>query len=215
MELNKYIDVTLLKGDATKRDILNLCNEALENDYASVCVNPYYVSYAKEILSSSSIAVCTVVGFPLGAEKTEVKILETKLAIEDGADEIDMVMNIGAFKDQKYDFVKQEMIRILEACEGRILKVILETGLLSSDEIKMATQLCNEAHVHFIKTSTGFGVKGATIEDVRLIMDVKSDLLEVKASGGIQTFEQVSEYIDLGVTRIGTSHAKEIMEEWK
>ena len=211
--MNEYIDSTLLKSDATIEDITKLCTDAIKYHFASVCVNPYYVELAKDLLEGSTVAVCTVIGFPLGANTTDVKVFEAVKAIESGADEIDMVINIGALKDKEYDYVKNEIEQVRNVISGKVLKVIIETCYLNEEEIKKMTEICNETFVNFIKTSTGFGSRGASIEDIEIINKYKNDVLEIKASGGIRTREDAEKYIDLGVTRIGTSNGVKIMEE--
>lgn len=211
MELNKYIDHTNLKAFTTKKDIEKLCKEAMENKFETVCVNPYYVSLAKELLKESNVLVCTVIGFPLGMNKSIVKEYEAISAIEDGADEIDMVINIGALKSKDFDYVKKEIEDIRNAIDGKTLKVIIETCYLTEEEIKKATEICNETYVNFIKTSTGFGTKGATKEDIEIIKRYKNDILEIKASGGIKTYKEALEMINAGATRIGTSNGIEIV----
>ena len=203
--MNSNIDHTNLKAFSTKYNIIELCNEAIEHNFASVCVNPYYVSLASEILSGSSVAVCTVIGFPLGANTTETKVFEAKNAVENGADEIDMVINIGALKNKDYKYVKDEIESIRDAIEGKILKVIIETCYLDNDEIIKMTKICNETFVNFIKTSTGFGTEGATIENVKLMKKYASETLEIKASGGIKTYEDAVSFLEAGATRLGTS----------
>ena len=211
--MNNYIDSTNLKSFATIEDITELCKDAMKYHFASVCVNPYYVPLAKDLLSDSEVAIGTVVGFPLGMNTTTVKVYEAVEAIEHGADEVDMVINIGALKDKEYEYVKNEIEEVRNVLEGKILKVIIETCYLTEEEIIKMTEICNETYVNFIKTSTGYGTRGASIEDINIINEHKNDLLEVKASGGIKTIKDVDKFIDLGVSRIGTSHAKEIMEE--
>lgn len=211
MEINKYIDHTNLKAFATIEDIKKLCKEAITNHFETVCVNPYYVSLAKEELKNSNVLVCTVIGFPLGQNITRVKEYEAISAIEDGADEIDMVINIGALKDGNYDYVKQEIEDIRDAIDGHTLKVIIETCYLTRDEIIKMTEICNETYVNFIKTSTGFGSRGASVEDIELISNHKNAILEIKASGGIRDFHTAKEMIDAGATRIGTSNGVEIV----
>lgn len=211
MKLSKYIDHTNLKVDARKSDILRLCNEAIEYDFAAVCVHPYYVKYCKEILVNTGIKVCTVIGFPLGQNTTDTKIFETKDAIFNSADEIDMVINIAALKDQKYDYIKNEINEILKVCNGKLLKVIIETCYLNNDEIIKITEICNETSTNFIKTSTGFGTRGASIEDIMIINKSKNKNLEIKASGGIKNIDDALNYINLGVSRIGTSSGVEIL----
>lgn len=210
--MNSYIDSTNLKMDATMKDIEDLCHEAIKYHFASVCVHPYYVPFAKKLLEGSNVLVDTVVGFPLGMNTKEVKAYEAIEAVNEGADEIDMVINIGALKDKDYDYVKEEIEEIRDAIDGKTLKVIIETSLLTEEEIIKMTQICNETFVHFIKTSTGFGSRGASIEDIETIMKYKNEVLEVKASGGIKTHEDASKFISMGVSRIGSSHGKDIMK---
>ncbi len=210
--MNTYIDSTNLNAYATKEDIQKLCEEAKAYHFASVCVNPCYVEYASELLKDSTVAVDTVIGFPLGASTTMVKSYEAIAAIEAGADEIDMVINIGALKGKDYEYIKNEIEEIRDSIDGHILKVIIETCYLTEEEIIKMTEICNETFVHFIKTSTGFGTRGVNLEDIETINKHKNEVLEIKASGGIGTYEEASKYLEKGVSRIGTSHAKEIME---
>lgn len=213
MEINKYIDHTNLKANAREEDIRKLCEEAKNNHFASVCVNPHYVELASSILEDTQVEVCTVIGFPLGANTIETKVYEAINAIEDGATEIDMVINIGAVKDKDYEYVKHEIEEIRNSIDGKTLKVIIETCYLTDEEIIKMTEICNETFVNFIKTSTGFGTRGASIHDIELINSVKNDVLEIKASGGIKTYEEAIKYIELGVTRIGTSNGIKIVSE--
>lgn len=213
MELNKYIDHTNLNAFASIEDIKKLCDEAIKYKFASVCVNPYYVSYASEYLKNENIDVVCVVGFPLGMNKMITKEYEAIAAIEDGADEIDMVINIGALKDKKYDYIKEEIENVRDAIDGKTLKIIIETCYLTEDEIIKMTEICNETFVNFIKTSTGFGTRGASIEDIKIINKYKNEILEIRASGGIKTFEDANAFIEEGVSRIGTSHGVDIMRE--
>lgn len=210
--MNSYFDSTLLKCTSTKGDIEKLCLDAIKYSFATVCINPCYVSYAYSLLKDSNVKVCTVIGFPLGANTTEIKVAEAKKAIEDGASEIDMVINVGFLKDKNYNYVKNEIFEIKKAIDGKILKVIIETCYLDEDEIKIMTEICNETEVNYIKTSTGFGTRGASIEDIEIINKYKNDKLKVKASGGIRTREDAEKYIELGVNRIGTSNAVKMME---
>ena len=212
MEINKYIDHTNLKAFATSNDIKKLCKEARDNHFEAVCVNPYYVGLAKEELKDSNVLVCTVIGFPLGQNITRVKEYEAIAAVEDGADEIDMVINIGALKDHNYDYVKSEIEDIRDAIDGHTLKVIIETCYLTDDEIIKMTEICNETYVNFIKTSTGFGTRGASVEDIELISNHKNAILEIKASGGIKDYHTARKMIEAGATRIGTSSGVAIME---
>ena len=211
MDLGNYIDHTLLKPYATLADIKKLCDEAKKYHFQTVCVNPCYVKSAKEYLKGSNVGVCTVIGFPLGANTVQTKEYETIDAINDGADEIDMVINIGALKNKDYDYIKQEISDIRDACDGKTLKVIIETCYLEDEEIAKMTEICNETFVNFIKTSTGFGTRGASFHDIEIINDNKNEVLEIKASGGIKTLDDTLKYIDMGVTRIGTSNGVEIM----
>lgn len=213
MEINKYIDHTNLKANATKKDIEKLCDEAIKYKFASVCVNPYYVSLANELLIRSDVMVCTVIGFPLGQNTTAVKEYEAIQAVEEGADEIDMVINIAALKDKNYDYVKKEIETIRDSIEGTTLKVIIETCYLTEEEIIKMTEICNETYVNFIKTSTGFGTNGAKLSDIELMNKHKMDYLEIKASGGIKKYKEACEFIEKGATRIGTSNGVSIMNE--
>src|SRR5574344_1655698 len=210
--MNKNIDHTNLKAFATKYDIIALCNEAMDNNFATVCVNPCNVSLAKEILSDSTVEVCTVVGFPLGANTTETKVFEAADAIKNGADEIDMVINIGALKNKDYKYVKSEIEKIRDTIKGKVLKVIIETCYLEKNEIIKMTEICNETFVNFIKTSTGFGSEGATIENVKLMKEHASEILEIKAVGGIKTYEDAVKFLESGATRLGTSNGVAIMK---
>ena len=210
MELNKYIDHTLLRADATKEDIIKLCEEAKKYHFAAVCINPYFVPLAVEQLKDTYIEICTVIGFPLGSTTTTTKEFEAIEAVTAGATEIDMVINIAALKNRELDYVKKEIETVRDAIDGKVLKVIIETCYLTKEEIKIMTEICNETFVNFIKTSTGFG-DGAKVEDIKIINQFKNELLEIAASGGINTFEQANQFIELGVTRIGTSNGIEIM----
>ena len=214
MNLNKYIEHTLLKQDATKAEITKLLDEAIQYDFLGVCVNPCNVKYAKEYLKNSDVKVVTVIGFPLGQNTKEVKILETIDAIKNGADEIDMVINVGLLKDKAYGAIVDEISAIKVACQGHNLKVILETDLLTQDEIKKACELCIEAKADLVKTSTGFvknGV-GAKAEDVALMFNTVKDAgMQVKASGGIRDKEAALKMIEAGAVRLGTSSGVKIV----
>ena len=212
MELNKYIDHTNLKNTATLKDIENLCNEAITYKFASVCIYPYYVPLCASLLKGTNVSVCTVIGFTSGESTKEVKVFEAINAVENGADEIDMVINISALKNKDYDYVKEEIEEIRDSIDGKVLKVIIETCLLTEDEIIKMTEICNETFVNFIKTSTGFSEYGARIEDVRLINEHKSEVLEIKASGGIRDLKTMEDMINAGATRIGTSNGVKLME---
>lgn len=215
MELNKYIEHTLLKQNASKNEIKKLLEEALQYKFLGVCVNPCNVKFAKEYLKDSDIKIVTVIGFPLGQSTTEVKILETVDAVKNGADEIDMVINGGKLKDGEYDYIIEEISKIKTACQGRNLKVILETDLLTRDEIKTACELCIKGGANFVKTSTGFvknGV-GAKVEDVKLMYETVKDAgLQVKASGGIRDKETALKMIEAGAVRLGTSSGVNIIQ---
>lgn len=210
--MNSYIDYTNLKAFATTEDIKKLCDEAIKYHFNTVCVNPCYVGIAKSYLENSTVNVCTVIGFPLGANTINTKEFEAIDAVNNGADEIDMVINIGALKNKDYDYVKKEIENIRDAIDGKTLKVIIETCYLNKEEIKKMTEICNETFVNFIKTSTGFGTRGANVEDIEIINEFKNEVLEIKASGGIKTLEDAEKFINLGVTRIGTSNGVEIMK---
>lgn len=211
MELNKYIDHTNLKAYATKNDIEKLCEEAIKYGFESVCINPYYIKYAKRLLKNSNIHVGTVIGFPLGSAITKTKVFEARKAIADGADELDMVINISALKDKDYDYVENEIKEIVEIAKGRSVKVIIEVSYLTDDEIIMMCEICKRNFVHFIKTSTGL-TEGATVEHIQLIKDHIGDLVMIKASGGIKTYDDAMAMIEAGAMRIGTSDSVEIME---
>lgn len=215
MKLNKYIDHTLLKADATQESIKELCRQAKEYDFMSVCINSSNIELAKEELKGTDVKICTVIGFPLGATTTESKVFETTDAIEKGADEVDMVLNIGALKSKNFDIVLRDISEVAKAAhnKGKILKVILETCLLEKDEIIKACQLSKEAGADFVKTSTGFSTGGAKEEDVALMRKTVGDLMGVKASGGIGTLEKARLMIENGATRLGVSAGVQIMEE--
>lgn len=210
MELNKYIDSTLLKIDVKVEEIDKLCQDALKYHFETVCVSPYYVKYASELLKDSNVGVTTVIGFPNGYSTTSTKEFEAIEAINNGANEIDMVINVSALKNKDYDYVKQEIETIRDAIDGKVLKVIIETNLLTPKEIIKMTEICNETFVNFIKTCTGFNGP-VKLSDIEIINENKNELLEIKVSGGIKTLEEAEKYINLGVTRIGTSNGKEIM----
>ncbi|MFA8439595.1 deoxyribose-phosphate aldolase [Pueribacillus sp. YX66] len=206
MNIGNYIDHTLLKADATLGEIERLCVEAETHQFFSVCVNPVWVKTAKKFLSHSKVKVCTVIGFPLGASTSETKVFETKEAIVNGADEIDMVMNIGALKSGNTEQVASEIEAIVSASAGRALvKVIIETSLLTDDEKKTACQLVESARADFVKTSTGFSTSGATVEDIKLIKSIVDERMGIKASGGIRDYTFAEKLIRSGATRIGAS----------
>lgn len=213
MNYSKFIDHTNLKQDTSINDIKTLCEEAIKFDFMSVCINPCFVKYAHDVLLDSEVKVCTVIGFPLGANTTKTKVYETKQALKDGADEIDMVINVSALKDKKYDYVKNEISKIKKVCKNKILKVILETCLLTDEEIVKACELSLEAKADFVKTSTGFSKGGATVEAVALMRKTVGDKCGVKASGGVKTFEDMQKMIDAGASRIGTSSGVKLLEK--
>ena len=215
MKLNKYIDHTLLKADATKEQITKLCNEAKQYDFASVCVNTCYVPLCKELLKDSDVKVCTVVGFPLGAMDSKSKAYEAKTAVLNGAEEVDMVINIGALKDKDYKYVTNDIKEIVEASKPAIVKVIIETCLLTDEEKIEACKCALEAKAAFVKTSTGFSTNGATLEDVKLMKETVKDNCKVKAAGGIRTYEDAIKMIEAGADRLGCSAGIKIMEEAK
>ncbi len=205
LTLAAYIDHTLLKPEATKKNILKLCEEALENHFYAVCVNSWMIPTCREILKTTKIQIASVVGFPLGASETSVKSFETTRAFNIGAHEVDMVINVGAIKAQEYNYVEKEILTIVRAAEGKIVKVILETSLLNDEEKKKACELSLNAGAHFVKTSTGFGTAGATVGDVKLMKAQVGIKAQVKASGGIRDFETAAQMIAAGATRLGTS----------
>ncbi|MDQ0156012.1 deoxyribose-phosphate aldolase [Robertmurraya andreesenii] len=209
----KYIDHTLLKADAQKDQIEKLCQEAREYGFASVCVNPTWVKLAAELLQGSEAKVCTVIGFPLGATTSETKAFETKNAIENGATEVDMVINIGALKNGNLDVVEQDIRAVVDAAKGKALtKVIIETSLLTDDEKVTACELSVKAGADFVKTSTGFSTGGATVEDIRLMRKTVGPNIGVKASGGVRSAEDAKQMIEAGATRIGASSGVEIVK---
>ena len=213
LELAKMIDHTILKADATQSDIEKLCDEAKKYNFASVCVNPYWVPLASDLLKNSTVKVCTVIGFPLGATSSESKAYETEIAILQGADEVDMVINVGAMKNNKTDIVEKDILSVVNSArktgksqnKNIIVKVILETCYLTKDEIKNACICAKNAGADFVKTSTGFGTGGATVEDVSLMKETVGETMQVKASGGIRDYETAIKMIEAGATRLGTS----------
>lgn len=212
MNYNEYIDHTLLKANATQAEILQLCLEAKTHAFASVCINPYWVPTCREALKESDVKVCTVIGFPLGASSTLSKANETRVAFEQGADEFDMVINIGALKDKQDDIVLKDIKAVVEAAQGRTVKVIIETCLLSEEEKIRACELCVEAKAHFVKTSTGFSTAGATFEDVALMKRVVNGHCKVKAAGGVRSMEDLQKMIEAGADRIGTSSGVKLVQ---
>lgn len=212
MELEKYIDHTYLKPDAQKKDIDKILKEAKQYHFASVCISPIWVAYAHKELEGSGVHVVTVIGFPEGATPTAVKVFETKQAIADGADEVDMVIPIGMLKDGQYDYVKEDIRLVVKAAGGKMTKVIIETCLLTDDEKVKACEIAKAAGADFVKTSTGFSRGGATVEDVKLMRKAVGADMGVKASGGVANKAEAEAMIVAGATRIGTSHGVEIMQ---
>lgn len=215
MNINKYIDHTNLKPTATSRDIEKLCVEAARWNFASVCVNPVHVPLAKALLKGTDVKVCTVIGFPLGAISTEMKVAETREAFENGCDEFDMVINIAALKEGRFDFVQKEIEAVKEEIDDCTLKVIIETGLLSQYEKAMATKIVCDAGAEFVKTCTGFTEGKATVEDVQLLVENSEfyEYTQVKASGGIRTLDDAVALVKAGASRLGTSAGVKIMQE--
>ncbi len=206
IKLERMIDHTILKAEATKEEVVKLCNEAKEYNFASVCVNPSMVELASDILKDTEVDVCTVIGFPLGATTTNVKAFETDDVINKGATEVDMVINIGKLKDRDLDYVKNDIKAVVDAAKGRALtKVIIETCLLTDEEKVIACELSKEAGAEFVKTSTGFSTGGATASDIKLMRETVGKEMGVKASGGVRTKEDALTMIDNGATRIGAS----------
>lgn len=211
-QLAKMIDHTLLKPEVTKEQISSLIEEAKEYQFASVCLNPAWVSYAKEQLTDSEVKVCTVIGFPLGATTTETKVFEAKQAVENGADEVDMVIAIGHLKSGDTDYVKNDIAKVKEAVGKEIvLKVIIETSLLTEEEKELACQLSEEAGADFVKTSTGFSGGGATVEDIQLMHRVVGDRLQIKASGGVRSLDDAKKMVEAGASRLGASAGVQII----
>lgn len=213
MNINQFIDHTLLKPSATERQIIDLCNEAKKYKFYAVCVNSCYVPLAKQLLSKSTIKIATVVGFPLGAMATDAKVFEAKNALNDGADEIDMVINIGFLRSKNYVAVFKDIADVKTAIGKTPLKVILEISELSKNEIVKACEICVDAQVDYIKTSTGFAKGGATLTAVKIIKKTVRDAAKIKASGGISDLDTAIKYIDAGADRIGTSSGVAIMSE--
>lgn len=215
IDLARMIDHTILKPEAKPEDIERLCREGIKYEFATICVNPCYVKLASDGLRGSKVKVCSVAGFPLGANRPSLKAKEAELGCKDGAGEIDMVINIGALKSGDYPLIKEEIKSVLEAMgKGRILKVILETCVLTTEEKIKGAQIVKECGAHFVKTSTGFGSGGATIEDVALFRKTVGGDIGVKASGGIRDYRKALELIQAGANRIGTSSGVKIVEEY-
>lgn len=212
MNYAKYIDHTLLKPESTRAQIDKIIEEAREFNFKSVCLNPTHVKYAAEKLKDTEVLVCTVIGFPLGASTTETKMFEVEDAVKNGASELDMVINVGALKDGRYEDVQKDIERVVGAANGKTVKVIIETCLLTDEEIVKASELSKAAGANFVKTSTGFAGGGATPEDVKLMKDTVGDDLEVKASGGVRNLEDFNKMLEAGATRIGASAGVQIIQ---
>lgn len=212
MKLNKFIDHTSLKPQTTVQDIVKLCEEAKQYDFKSVCVNPANIKHSKELLNGTDVLVCTVIGFPLGANTTATKVFETKDAIEQGADEVDMVINIGRAKINDFDYIEKEIREVVEAANGKVVKVIIETSLLTDEEKEKCCLAAVNAKASFVKTSTGFSTGGATKEDIMLMRKTVGKNFGVKASGGVRSYEDANMLIEAGATRIGASSGIKIME---
>lgn len=211
MNINKLIDHTYLKAFGKKEDIDKLLNEAKEYDFKSVCVNPTHVKYCNEALKDTDVLVCTVIGFPLGANTVETKVFETLNAVSNGADEIDMVMNIGRFLDGDYDYIEDEINQVVKAAIGKVVKVIVEICYLTDEQIKKVSSIVAKTNATFIKTSTGFGTSGATKEAVKIMKDNVGDK-EVKAAGGVRNLDDLDNMVKNGATRIGTSGGVKLMQ---
>lgn len=209
--VNRYIDHTFLSATAQEKEITKLCKEAIEHNFYSVCINSSYIQHTHNLLKNTNVKICSVVGFPLGAMSTKAKCFEAKQAIKDGANEIDMVINIGNLKDQRYTQCKHEIAEIKKNIGNAVLKVIIETCYLTDKEIVDASKLIIDAQADFVKTSTGFGAGGATPEHITLIKNTVKDAVRIKASGGIRDFVTAQKYITLGVQRIGTSNGVAIV----
>ncbi|KXZ39534.1 deoxyribose-phosphate aldolase [Alkalithermobacter thermoalcaliphilus JW-YL-7 = DSM 7308] len=211
-EIAKIIDHTVLKAQTTEADVKKVCKEAKEYGFFSVCINPAYIELAKKELEGSDVKVCTVIGFPLGANTPEVKAFETKDAIQKGADEVDMVINIGALKDKKYDYVQKDIKAVVDAADKKALvKVIIETCYLTDEEKKIACELAKKAGADYVKTSTGFGTGGSTPQDIKLMRETVGQNMGVKASGGVRTEEDAKAVIEAGASRIGASSSVAIV----
>jgi deoxyribose-phosphate aldolase len=214
IDIARYIDHTNLYAYATKSDIKKLCDEAIKYNFYSVCINPSYVSYAKELLKDTNVKITTVVGFPLGMMNSYDKAEETQSAIFDGADEIDMVINVGRLKDKDYKYLEDEIKLIRKASFNHILKVIIETCYLTDEEKEIITNIIINCGADFVKTSTGFGTKGATVEDIKLLNKIVNGRIKIKAAGGIHSLKDAQDMISNGATRLGVSKSVQIMEEY-
>ena len=211
--LAKLIDHTDVRPIATDADIKRLCDEAIKHGFCAVCVQPYFVRLASRLLANESgVKVCTVVGFPFGTNVTDVKVFEVRKAIEDGAEELDVVMNISAVKSGNYAYLEEELNKIMSVAEDTVIKLIIETGYLTVEEMKKVCDIAVKAGVDYIKTCTGFGPRGVSLDDVRLIKEFTGGKVGIKASGGIRTYEQAVSLIEAGATRLGTSRSLKILE---
>ena len=216
IDISKYIDHTILRADAGYKDIEKLCNEAIKNKFASVCINSCYTAYAAELLKNTGVKVCVVVGFPLGACSTEVKVFETDYAVKHGADEIDMVINIGMLKSNNFEYVYNDIVQVVKAAGNFAkVKVIIETCLLNDKEKINICELIKETGAAFVKTSTGFSNSGATVNDVKLMKSIVGNNIGVKAAGGIKTYDEAVEMITAGANRIGTSKGVSLLKNRK
>ncbi len=211
-KINKYIDHTLLKRDAVKEDLDKIIAEAIKYEFKTICIHPIWIEYSKDKLKDSDIEITTVLGFPYGTQTIESKVFEAKDAIKKGADELDFVITVSKIHEKDDAYLKRELSEIREATKGNVIKLILETGLLSKDEIKYISKLAVDANWDFIKTSTGIQTTGATIEDVKIMKEIAQNKAEVKASGGVRKYEDAIALIEAGATRIGTSNGVDIME---
>ena len=214
-KLAKMIDHTVLKPDTKQSKVKQICDEALLYNFGAVCINPVHVEYAVELLKDSDVEVCCVIGFPLGATLSEVKAFEAQSVVKLGAHEVDMVMNVGAHRDKNYDLVKSDIEVVVKAAGSALVKVILETGLMTDDEMIKACEICVDAGADFVKTSTGFGPMGATPHDVRIMRETVGPDIGVKAAGGIRNFKDAWKLIDAGASRIGTSSGVGIIEDFR
>ena len=212
MTLNKYIDHTVLKADTTQEKVQQIIDEAIQYDFMSVCINPTWVAYAAQKLADTDVKVCTVIGFPLGANTSVVKAYEASEAIKNGADEVDMVINIGAAKEGNWDLVASDIAAVVSAADGVTTKVIIETSLLTDEEKVQACQAAVKAGADFVKTSTGFSTAGATIDDIKLMRKTVGPDMGVKASGGVRSIADAEAMIAAGATRLGTSNGVDIMK---
>lgn len=211
-EILRKVDHTLLKQQSTLEDIKEICDDSIKYNVASICIPPSFVKFAKEYVKNS-VKICTVIGFPNGYNTTAAKVFETQDAIKNGADEIDMVINIGDLKDKKYENILKEINEIKEACNGKLLKVIIETCLLTQEEKIKMCEIVSKSNADYIKTSTGFSINGATQEDIKLFKKYMSSEKGIKAAGGISSFEDANEFIDNGATRLGTSRLIKIVKQ--